>query len=178
MIVSMMSMHVHDAHVAMAISCNLLRGLKALLSAALLLVCCSVGPLAMTFWAQKGWISNEQGVWSYIWPPSQVPDFALGCLAAELAVEAPAFQGLLADLSLLLVALCCFLVPSSGAREGWEPFFGHALCPFYASFLICSAKGQGLTTRLLRHEALVALGDFSFEADACRRLVDLDIVLV
>ena len=140
------------------------RGLKALLSAAVLLMLCSVGPLAVTFWAQNGWLSNEQGVWSYIWPPSQVPDFALGCLAAELAALFDSVPPL-ADLSLLAVTLACFLVPPfRPAREGWEPFFGHALCPFFFSFLICSAKGQGLATRLLRHPALVALGDFSFEA--------------
>lgn len=51
--------------------------------------------------------------------------------------------------------------------QGWEPFFGHALGPLFAAFLAASAAPPGcqsLVVRLLRHEALVALGEFSFEA--------------
>jgi len=52
--------------------------------------------------------------------------------------------------------------------QGWEPFFGHALGPLFAAFLAASAAPapgcQSLVVRLLRHEALVALGEFSFEA--------------
>ena len=59
--------------------------------------------------------------------------------------------------------------------QGWEPFFGHALGPLFAAFLAASAApaapaapaaqgSQSLVVRLLQHEALVALGEFSFEA--------------
>ncbi|CAK9022633.1 Urease (Urea amidohydrolase) [Durusdinium trenchii] len=146
-------------------------GRGALALGAMILVLFSVGPLIWAYCQQGFWLSNEQGIWSYIWPPSQVPDFALGAVAAEMA-RTGSGSGLLADACMLLVALCCFLIPSSGAREGWEPFFGHALSPLFAGFLICSSAktstgsmgGEaGSVARLLKHEALVALGEFSFE---------------
>lgn len=141
-------------------------GRAALFLGAFILVVLSVGPLAVVFCHQGFWLTNTQGIWSYIWPPSQIADFALGAVAADIARGGNG-SGKLADGCMLLVGLCCFLVPSSGAREGWEPFFGHALGPLFAAFLAASAAPapgcQSLVVRLLRHEALVALGEFSFE---------------
>ena len=57
---------------------------------------------------------------------------------------------------------------SHGQLKGWEPFFGHALAPLFAAFLMASSAANGsnggLVARLLQHESLVALGEFSFEA--------------
>ncbi|CAJ1357652.1 unnamed protein product [Effrenium voratum] len=137
-------------------------GCGALLLAAVGLTVLSLAPMLVVFCRQGFWLTNAQGVWSYVWPPSQLPDFALGAVTAQLARELGGC-GTLADASLLLAALCCFLIPSSGAREGWEPFFGHALAPLFAAFLGAASGRAGLAARLLRSEALVALGAFSFE---------------
>ena len=91
-------------------------------------------------------LSINLPVSGYIWPPSQVPDFALGAVAADLARGGPGRSRLpgptsressrvskrvlppgigsakLADSCMLIVALCCFLVPSSGAREAPRRF--------------------------------------------------------
>lgn len=65
----------------------------------------------------------------------------------------------------ILVSAVHFVQPD----QGWEPFFGHALAPLFAAFLAASAAPaapgcQSLVVQLLQHEALVALGEFSFEA--------------
>merc|ERR1712232_461221 len=137
----------------------------------------------------------KHGIWYYIWPPAQMPDFALGCVAAAMAqrcdqsgcgswagdqsiesrsvssanrtetVQARqiAWRGLLADIAIVIIVFCC---PFSGFREGWDSLFDHGLTPLYVLFLFgSSADGgaEGFAARLLRHDSLVSLGQYSFE---------------
>ena len=59
--------------------------------------------------------------------------------------------------------------PDVNSRDGYEPLLLHAFAPCFAAFLYATstadtASGErpGVIERLLRHPALVALGDFSF----------------
>lgn len=148
-------------------------GLLLLSVLAVMLWSTALAPMIWCFVRQGYWLSNVQGIWSYIWPPSQIGDFALGAVAAETARRFVAsgssvlgrFSRPAADVALLLVLLICFMVPSGGAREGFEPFFGHGLGLFFAAFLVCSSippRTSG-SASLLRHPSLRALGAYSFE---------------
>lgn len=154
-----------------------LYGVRGLLWTFFLLWCVSLGPSLMIFGLQ-GHITNVQHNLAYVWPPSQVPDFMLGMIAAMLARhEAPSWQvnqglvlsdwerGFLADVALIGVFAAVLLIPSSGYHEGWEPLFNHALAPllgiyFYGS---AAAKGAGLSACLLTLPPLAQLGKYSFE---------------
>jgi peptidoglycan/LPS O-acetylase OafA/YrhL len=149
----------------------------------------------------------KDGIWYYIWPPAQMPDFALGCVAAAMAQRcdrsgcwawatdqsierravgatgacaptndcavasaqplcAIAWRGLLADIAVVIIVLSVFCCPFSGFREGWDSLFDHGLAPFYALFLFGSSVNggvEGWAARLLRHDSLVSLGQYSFE---------------
>lgn len=143
-------------------------GTAALLAFGVVLWALSIGPAATLFISQGYWISNEQGVWDYVWPPAQLPDFALGAVAASVALRhrgsGDRVRGTLADVSVLAIGAICLLVPAMGVREGGEPLFNHGLAPLLAAFLYGSAAGgAGLVARLMRHDALVGLGAYSFE---------------
>lgn len=155
-------------------------GVHGLFALAVALWCISFGPLLAVFAWQEYWITIEQGVWSYVWPVSQLPDFALGAVAAALAIrhtsneqqDAGSSQagyssarGFIADACVAVILVTCFVTPSSGLREGWEPLFNHGFALVLALFLYGSAAqgGAGLIARLLSHDALVGFGDYSFE---------------
>ncbi|CAE8670298.1 unnamed protein product [Polarella glacialis] len=161
-------------------------GATALAALAALLWLVSFGPLWVLFVRQGSWITNKQGVWGYVWPPSQLADFALGVTTAALARRHAAAassaseedsdeqepgmrrvwaRGLLADGCILIVGLTCLCAPWYGGREGWEPLFNHGFGLLFAAFLYGSAAGggSGLVARLFRHDVLVCLGAYSFE---------------
>lgn len=174
-------------------------GSVGLLCAATCLWLLSFGPVLLLFWRQHGRLSNVQGMWSYIWPPAQMPDFLIGVVAAALArrravqpqPEAAAAcgdtssdssegsptslrprcwanggRGLLADACVAVIAAIVFATPPSDApRQNVEVLFYHGLSPLMALFLYASSYegGCGMVARLMRHEALVACGEYSFE---------------
>ncbi|CAE8582396.1 unnamed protein product [Polarella glacialis] len=134
----------------------------------LLLYGVSSGPLLAQL-IQHGSVSYRQGFWSQTWPPATMPDFAIGVVAALAAQRhhdwGSRWRWLLADVALLGAVALCLFIPSSGYREGWEPLFNHSLAIAFAAFLYGSSAGGGscITAQLLGHEALVALGEYSFE---------------
>ena len=86
----------------------------------------------------------------YLWPPSQLPDFALGVVAAELAAARAAEQaprrtgaGLRADAVALVVAAIVLFAPNPGLRYrlGEEIWFDHGLGPLLALFLYVRSRG-------------------------------------
>ncbi|CAK0811956.1 unnamed protein product [Prorocentrum cordatum] len=120
---------------------------------------------------------GRPSMWGYIWPPSQLADFAVGAACAALARRCSAAglphgrcgvvaHAALADASAVVAAALVLAVPSGGEREGWEALFSHGLTPLYAAFLFgsCARGSAGLAASLLSHGALVGLGEYSLEA--------------
>ncbi|CAE7442625.1 unnamed protein product [Symbiodinium microadriaticum] len=129
-------------------------GALGLLQLLLALWMISAGPSLVVFLLQDGFLTNKQHNLAYLWPPSQMPDFAIGVIAATLAKRHDAssaksglppawLRGLLADLSLIIIFAVVLLVPSSGYHEGWEPLYNHSLGPLWALFFYGSAASQG-----------------------------------
>ncbi|CAE8630548.1 unnamed protein product [Polarella glacialis] len=145
------------------------RGSSGLLLLLLGLWTASLLPSLLVFALQGGWMSVRQHNFSYVWPPSQLADFAIGMVAAALArrhgAEGARLRGLLADTSLALVFAAVLFVPSSGYHEGWEPLFNHALAPALAAFFYGSsaAGGSGLAAAALGVGPLARVGKYSFE---------------
>lgn len=149
----------------------------------LALYTCSLAPSLVVFVVQGGYLSVKQHNYAYVWPPSQMADFAIGMVAASLArrhepgagsagdargavlTTSPGVRGFMADASMVLVFAAVLLVPSSGYHEGWEPLFNHALSPLLATFLFGSAAvgGSGMLAWILSVWPLARLGKYSFE---------------
>ncbi|CAE7682161.1 unnamed protein product [Symbiodinium sp. CCMP2456] len=151
-------------------------GALGLLQLLLALWMISAGPSLVVFLMQDGFLTNKQHNLAYLWPPSQMPDFAIGVIAATLAKRHDAssaksglppawLRGLLADLSLIIIFAVVLLVPSSGYHEGWEPLYNHSLGPLWALFFYGSAasQGSGISACTLGVAPLAVLGRYSFE---------------
>ncbi|CAE7447732.1 unnamed protein product [Symbiodinium necroappetens] len=151
-------------------------GALGLLQLLLALWMISAGPSLVVFLLQDGFLTNKQHNLAYLWPPSQMPDFAIGVIAATLAKRHDAssaksglppawLRGLLADLSLIIIFAVVLLVPSSGYHEGWEPLYNHSLGPLWALFFYGSAasQGSGISACTLGMAPLAVLGRYSFE---------------
>merc|ERR1711976_531319 len=132
----------------------------------------SFGVQACMYFVQNHWITYEQNIWGYVWPPSQLADFVIGVAAAAVAKRqevdafiAECYRGILADISVMIVMVVSLCSPYGGGRVGWEPLFNHGFALLLASFLYGSAAqgGAGLVAKFLRHDALTSLGAFSFE---------------
>eukprot|EP00930_Biecheleria_cincta_P017226 TRINITY_DN13757_c0_g2_i1.p1 TRINITY_DN13757_c0_g2~~TRINITY_DN13757_c0_g2_i1.p1 ORF type:complete len:454 (-),score=58.56 TRINITY_DN13757_c0_g2_i1:21-1328(-) len=158
-------------------------GTEGLLLLLLGLWTCSLAPSLVVFSLQGGYLSNRQHNYAYVWPPSQLADFAIGMVAASLArrhepgagsagdargavlMTNSQVRGFMADCSMAFVFAAVLLVPSSGYHEGWEPLFNHALGPLLAAFLFGStaAGGSGVLAWLLSARPLARVGKYSFE---------------
>ncbi|CAE7305957.1 CARNS1 [Symbiodinium pilosum] len=137
----------------------------------------SFGP-AVVLLLLQGNITMQQHADMSFWPPAQLADFAIGMAAAAIVRRsrgADAACGtlrpsVLADSSLLVILLVVFAVPRPRTTyvlhlNGWEPLLDHGLALPIAGFLLgsCMQGTEGLSARLLRHSALVSLGEVSFE---------------
>lgn len=105
-----------------------------------------------------------------MWPPSQLGDFALGIVTAQLwgRWTVPSILG---DVVLVALLLVLVMLPSPSSRSECQndgnALLSHATSLAIAIFILASPKPSGKKpcglTRLLSHPALVALGKYSFE---------------
>jgi len=124
----------------------------------------------------------------FFFPPAQVPDFMIGVVTAALAKRHAAGVGdarpgdrvdeqepkfarlrpLLADVSLLVMGALVLFLPAvhENCQADGSPdlLFDHCFAPLIALYLYGSSVGSGgVLSRLLRHDVLVAFGNYSFE---------------
>ena len=122
-----------------------------------------------TFARQDGHLTWGQFATSFMWPPSQLGDFALGMVTAQIwgRWTVPSILG---DVVLVALLLVLVMLPSPSSRSECQndgnALLSHASSLAIAIFMLASPKASvkpsGLT-RLLSHPALVALGKYSFE---------------
>ncbi|CAE8714801.1 unnamed protein product [Polarella glacialis] len=148
----------------------------------------SFGPLLLLFLLQGFKLTWVQYATDFFWPPSQLADFAIGVVAAALAQKSAipdncreeghreaeetgalhgySWQGLLADLSFFGTAAVVIWMPPPANRAECETnesaLLTHGLALPIAAWLALSVHG-GLVARILSHQALVALGNYSSE---------------
>eukprot|EP00933_Yihiella_yeosuensis_P028210 TRINITY_DN22027_c1_g4_i1.p1 TRINITY_DN22027_c1_g4~~TRINITY_DN22027_c1_g4_i1.p1 ORF type:complete len:418 (-),score=35.76 TRINITY_DN22027_c1_g4_i1:402-1655(-) len=130
----------------------------------------SVGPLVALL-VENGTVSHRQGFWMETWPPATMPDFAIGVVAAMLAQRhgddphcVACNRGVLADVAFFATVALCLFIPGTGYRSGLETFFDRGLSILYSAFLYgSSGGGRCISATILSHEALEALGEYSFE---------------
>ncbi|KAJ8600234.1 hypothetical protein CTAYLR_001968 [Chrysophaeum taylorii] len=137
-------------------------------------------PTCVSLWyvVRNGGASELDQAYMYLWPPSQLLDFALGACAAEWAARADISHrhGRLADAAFAIVLALSFSAPNPNLdyRDGYEPLFDHGLAPVLALFLYASAvdgrratyldvNPTSATARMFAHPALTSLGVCSFQ---------------
>lgn len=133
----------------------------------------SFGPLACLYFLQDGQLMWGQFATDFMWPPSQLADFVIGVGAAFLTRKHESdfanlcWPGLLADVSCVGVVALVLCMPIPGTHAECErnenALLTHGVAPILAIFMFGSSISGGLIARLLSHEALVALGGYSFE---------------
>jgi len=159
----------------------LLRGTSAkhCLCFALLAWLLAIGPqLSMLMW-KRTWLSWNQFIFTWFWPPALVPDFVLGSCMAALVHHSPptAKVGWLGDVAMVLLLCACMLVPvpeppadwggpdqwRPGHYVAWEQLSARLSAPFLCTFLYCTYSGGSMIARLLSHGTLVTLGRYTLE---------------
>eukprot|EP00928_Gymnodinium_smaydae_P043402 TRINITY_DN29083_c0_g1_i1.p1 TRINITY_DN29083_c0_g1~~TRINITY_DN29083_c0_g1_i1.p1 ORF type:complete len:456 (+),score=96.94 TRINITY_DN29083_c0_g1_i1:79-1368(+) len=147
----------------------------------LLLWISTLGPALLSPQRQLGSggsLRRHESLWCFM---DGLVDFALGCVAASLARRYAAraesekagaqwLLGSLADAAALAILFGCLFCPGPepayDATDGWELCLRRCCSLLFALFLYASSCPgvESCTTRVLRHEALVSLGLYSFEA--------------
>ncbi|CAK9053819.1 Hypothetical protein SCF082_LOCUS29287 [Durusdinium trenchii] len=133
----------------------------------------SFGPLLSLYLLQDGHLNWGQFATTFMWPPAQLPDFALGVLASELSAALPSCSGcsgwcraMLGDAALLGFAAAVVMLPSPSTHAECQTdsnvLLTHGGSLAIALFIFGSASGSCLAY-VLRHPALVSLGKYSFE---------------
>jgi len=161
-------------------------GVCGLLMLGLLLLVLTVGPLLLAYVRHDHFLTIEQGHWGYLWPPAQMPPWALGAVVAALAQRAApgeakeeesepsavqgvmrAGWGFIATLVALAMAYLVLMVPNHDYRAGYEPLYYQSLAPLTGLWLYgaCVAEDSrtNLIAKLCSHDTCVTLGAFSFE---------------
>lgn len=139
----------------------------------------AIGPqFSMLLW-QQNWLSWNQLIYTWFWPPALVPDFVLGCCVARMVHHNPptVHVSWLGDFAMIVLLCACMLVPvpeppadwagpeqwRPGHYVAWEQLFARLSAPFLGVFLYCTYNGGSLMTRLLSHRTLVSLGRYTLE---------------
>eukprot|EP00913_Durusdinium_trenchii_P009344 g8781.t1 len=119
----------------------------------------SFGPLLSLYLLQDGHLNWGQFATTFMWPPAQLPDFALGVLASELSAALPSCSGcsgwcraMLGDAALLGFAAAVVMLPSPST---------HAECQTDSNVLLTHGGSLAI--------ALFIFGSAEMEAEARRR---------
>uniref|UniRef100_A0A7S4Q421 Acyltransferase 3 domain-containing protein n=1 Tax=Alexandrium monilatum TaxID=311494 RepID=A0A7S4Q421_9DINO len=147
------------------------RGAQGLVGAMVVFWVLAFGPSLVVFAAGGGWITQRQHAFLYLWPPSQLADFALGMVTGALARRhvdggpTARTRGFLADAALAVMVCIVMAAPPSGQHRGWEPLYNHGLALVLASYLYGStaAGGSGAAASVLSLKPLACMGKYSLE---------------